>query len=194
MLKRRGRVLLWRWRRNPLRRRSDVAEAWIGVAVAAMLLLTVPTVGVATAAVGERSALDQARGLHRTTAQLVADASASAVRFSGAATEDHVDVTVRWTTPSGTSRSGTAPVAAGSKAGSSTTVWLDDAGRIHPAPPTPAQARSQGAAIGAAAGAGVCVLVLGGWWVARARLDAGRRARWDRAWAEFDAHRGHRHA
>lgn len=194
MLKRGGRVLLWRWRRNPLKRPSDVAEAWTSVAVAAMLLLTVPTVGVAAAAAGERSALDQARGLHGTTAQLVEDVPASAVRFSGAATEDNVEGTVRLTTPSGTSRSGTALVAAGSKAGSSTTVWLDDAGRIRPAPPTPAQARSQGAAIGAAAGAGVCGLVLGGWWVARVRLDAHRRARWDRAWAEFDAHRGHRHA
>lgn len=194
MLKRGGRVLLWRWRRNPLRRRSDVAEAWIGVAVAATLLLTVPTVGLATAAAGERSALDQARGLHRTTAQLVEDVPAAAGRFSGASTEDDVNATVRWTTPGGTSRSGTAPVAAGSKAGSSTTVWLDDAGRIRPAPPTPIQARSQGTAVGAAAGAGVCVLVLGGWWVARERLDTRRRVQWDRAWAEFDAHRGHRHA
>ncbi|MFF8534434.1 hypothetical protein ACF07B_21255 [Streptomyces sp. NPDC015532] len=195
MLKRGGRLLLWRWRRNPLRRRSDVAEAWLGVAAAALLLLAVPALGVATAAVAEHSALDEARGLHRTTARLVGDApEPTPVRFSVLATDDRVSAIVRWTTPSGTSRSGPASVAAGSRAGSPATVWLDDAGRNHPAPPTPAQARTQAAALGAAAGAGAGVLVLGGWWVARVRLEVRRSARWDHDWAEFNSHRGHRHA
>jgi hypothetical protein len=194
MLKRDGRVMLWRWRRNPLKRRSDVAESWIGGAAAALLLLMVPAVGVVMAGVGERSALDQAQGLHRTASRLVENAApATPSRFSGLA-DDHVRTTVRWTTPDGSPKTGEAPVAAGSKAGSSTTVWLDDADRLRPAPPTPAEARSQGAALGAAAGAGVCVLVVGGWWVARVRLDVRRMARWECAWAEFNANRGHRHA
>jgi hypothetical protein len=193
MLKHGGRVLFWRWRHNPLKRRSDVAEAWIGVASAALLLVMMPAVGVVMADVGERSALDHARGLHRTAARLVEDAPATPSRFSGLA-DDHVRAAVRWTTPDGSPKTGEAPVAAGSKAGSSTTVWLDDAGRLCPAPPTPAQARSQGAALGSAAGAGVCVLMVGGWWVVHGRLDVRRRAEWDRAWAEFNADRGHRHA
>ncbi|MDQ0834304.1 hypothetical protein QF032_006148 [Streptomyces achromogenes] len=192
MLKKVGRVLLWRWRRNPLKRRSDVAEAWIGMA-AAMLLLMAPAVGVVMAGLGERSALEQARGLHRSAAHLVEDASATPARFSGMA-DGQARTTVRWTMPDGSRMTGTAPVAAGAKAGSSTTVWLDDAGRLHPAPPTPAQARSQGAALGAAAGSGVCVLVVGSWWAVRVRLDARRRTQWDRAWVEFNANRGHRHA
>ncbi|MFF8633559.1 hypothetical protein ACF052_05015 [Streptomyces pilosus] len=193
MLKRGGRVWLWRWRRNPIKRRSDVAQAWIGVAAAAILLLMVPVAGVVMAAVGERSALDQTQGLHRTAARLVADAPAGPSRFSGLA-DDQVRATVRWTMPDGSVETGEATVAAGGKAGSSATVWLDDAGRLRPAPPTPAQARSQGAALGVAAGVGVCVLVAGGWWAARVRLDVHRRAQWDRAWAEFNADRGHRHA
>ena len=48
--------------------RSDMVEAWLGVAAAALLLCAVPSVGVATAVVAEHSALDQARGLHHTTA------------------------------------------------------------------------------------------------------------------------------
>ncbi|MFF9773923.1 hypothetical protein ACF1HJ_09650 [Streptomyces sp. NPDC013978] len=193
MRKRVGRVLLWRWRRNPLKRRSDVAEAWIAVTAAAMLLLIVPAVGVMTAGVGERSALDQAEGLHRTAARLVEDAPATPSRFSEMA-DDRVRATVRWTLPDGSPRTGETSVAAGSKAGSSTTVWLDDAGRLRPAPPTPAQAHSQGAALGVIAGAGVCVLVAGIWWAVRVRLDVRRRAQWDRAWAEFNSRRGHRHA
>ncbi|MEU0005338.1 hypothetical protein ABZ079_13860 [Streptomyces sp. NPDC006314] len=193
MLKRDGRVLLWRWRRNPLKRRSDVAEAWIGLAAVALLLPLVAAVGVVMAGVGERSALDQGQGLHRTAARLVKDAPATPSRFSGQA-DDRVMATVRWTMSDGAPKMGEAPVAAGGKAGSSTTVWLDDADRLRPAPLTPAQARSQGTLLGAAAGAGVCVLVVGGWWVCRVRLDVRRRARWDRAWAEFNAEQGHRHA
>ncbi|GAA3791420.1 hypothetical protein ACFS5L_06455 [Streptomyces phyllanthi] len=193
MLKQSGRVRLWRWRRNPLKRRSDIAEAWFGVAAAVLLLLMVPAVGMAVADVGERSALDRAQGLHRTAARLVEDAPATLSRFSGPA-DGHVRATVRWTTSAGSPKTGEALVSAGSKAGSSTTVWLDDAGRLRPTPPTPAQAGSQGAVLGAAAGAGVCVVVVGCWWVVRVRLDVRRRAQWDRAWAEFNAHRGHRHA
>ncbi|MFJ8112057.1 hypothetical protein [Streptomyces sp. NPDC096132] len=193
MLKGKGRVLLWRWRRNPLRRRSDIAEAWIGVAAAALLLFMAPAVGVVTAVVGERSALDQAQGLHRAAARLVEDATVTPSRFSGM-TDDHARATVRWTLPDGSSRTGEAMTAAGGKAGSSTTVWLDDAGRLRPAPPTPAQAGAQGTALGAAAGAGACVLVAGASWAARARLDARRTAQWDRAWATFNTDRGHRHA
>ncbi|MFI6060677.1 hypothetical protein [Streptomyces sp. NPDC051286] len=194
MLKRNGRVLWWRWRRNPLKRRSDTAEAWIGVAATAILLLATPTVGVVTAGVAERSALDEARGLHRVTAHLMEDAPPALSRFSVAATDSRVRATVRWTTPGGSPRSDTASVAAGSKVGSPTTVWLDDVGRVQPAPPTPAQAKSQGAALGAASAAGTGVLVVGVCWAARRRLDRHRGVQWDRAWAAFDARRGHRHA
>lgn len=193
MLKRAGGVWLWRWRRNALKRRSDVTEAWTGAAAVAVLLLAVPSVGVTTAAVGERSALDQARGLHRAAARVVEEVPATPSRFSDMA-DDQVRATVRWAVQDGSFQTGETLVSAGSKAGASTTVWLDDEGRLRPAPPTPAQARSQGAALGAAAGAGTCVLVMGGWWVARVRLDVRRGAQWDRAWAEFNANRGHRHA
>ncbi|WP_416981890.1 hypothetical protein [Streptomyces sp. T028] len=194
MLKRNNRVLLWRWRHNPLKRRSDVIEAWIGVVAAAVMLLTAPAVGLAAAEAAEQSALHEARGLHSVTAELVEDApGARPSRFS-APTSELVRVTVRWTTNSGSVVSATAPVAAGSKAGSATTVWLDADGRVQPTPPTPAQAASRGVALGAAAALGTSALVLGAWWVVRVRLDVRRRAWWERAWKEFDTQRGHRHA
>ncbi|WP_416982613.1 hypothetical protein [Streptomyces sp. T028] len=194
MLKRAGRVSLWRWRRNPLRRRSDVAEAWIGVAAAALLLLAAPAVGVLAAGVAERSALDQARGLHRTAARLVEDmAPATPSRLSGTG-EGDVRSTVRWTTSDGSIKTGEAFVAAGGKAGSPVTVWLDAAGRPRPAPPTPARARSHGAAVGVAGGAGLGLLVVSGWGAVQVWLEARRLAQWDRAWAEFDTERGRRQA
>lgn len=192
MLNRGGGVVLWRWRRNPLRRRSDVVEAWLGVAAAALVLLVAPVVAFAVAAVTEHAALDRAQGLRPAAARLVEDAPVTLSRFPG--TVGDVSVPVRWKTSSGASRPGTASVEAGSKAGTVTTVWVDDADRIRPAPPTPARARSQGVALGVGTAVCLCVLVLGGWWTAQVRLDARRRAQWDRSWAEFDAHRGHRHA
>ncbi|KAB1142358.1 hypothetical protein F7R91_29370 [Streptomyces luteolifulvus] len=194
MLGHRGRVVWWRWRRNPLKRRSDTVETWIGVALVAMLLLAAPIVGRATAAVAERAALDQSRDLHRVTARLVEDAPATTVRFSGSAINNHVRATVWWTTADDSPRTDTALVKAGTKAGAPTAVWLDDAGRMRPAPPTAAQASSQGVALGTAAGAGVCMLALGIWWIARLGLEGHRRSQWERAWSDFDRHRGHRHA
>ncbi|MFI7498213.1 hypothetical protein ACIBVL_06780 [Streptomyces sp. NPDC049687] len=193
MPKRKRRVWLWRWRHNPLKRRSDVLEAWIGALAAAVVLLTAPVVGVTAAGVAERSALDQARGLHRVTAELLEDATAPPSRF-GMMGGNRARATVRWTSSSGASASATASVAVGGKAGSHTTVWLDDTGRLQPAPPTPAQARSHGVALGAASAVGASMLVLGTWWMVRLRLDVHRRAQWDRAWAAFDTPQGHRHA
>jgi len=193
MLNRGGRVLLWRWRRNPLRRRSDVAETWIGLAAALVLMLTAPAMGVAAAGIAESSALAQAHGLHRVTAVLVQDATAAATLSDGV-NDDHGRATVRWTTSSGSTRSGLASVPTGSKAGSHTTVWLDAAGRIHPEPATAAQATAQGVVFGTAAAVGTSVLVLGMFWVAGVRLDRRRLAQWEQAWAEFDVPRGHRHA
>src|SRR5207237_251923 len=43
----RTRVYGWRWRRNPLRRRSDVVEAWTVLVVAVLLSVVAPLVGVA---------------------------------------------------------------------------------------------------------------------------------------------------
>ncbi|MFJ8114253.1 hypothetical protein [Streptomyces sp. NPDC096132] len=190
MPKRKSRMWLWRWRRNPLKRRSDALEAWIGVVV----LLTAPAVGVTAAGAAERSALGQARGLHHVTAELIEDATVVPSRLSGTPGGNQARATVRWTTPRGFSASGRASVAAGSKAGSHTTVWLDDADRIQPAPPTTVQAKWHGIALGAASGVGTSVLVLGAWCVARMRLDARRRTQWERAWAAFDTPQGHRHA
>ncbi|WNZ13167.1 hypothetical protein [Streptomyces sp. 11x1] len=194
MLKRCREVLLWRWRRNPLKRRSDVAEAWVGLATVAAVLFTAPTVGVTAAAVAERSALTESQGLRHVTAKLVEDAPAATVaRFSGAADDQLVRATVRWTTD-GSSTTGTARVAAGREAGSRTTVWLDASDRVHPAPPTAAQARAQGVVTGTSAAVGAALLVLGLRWAARVRLDRRRWAQWDRDWAAFEAHRGQRHA
>ncbi|NUR39874.1 MAG: hypothetical protein HOV73_07315, partial [Streptomyces sp.] len=45
----RTRVRGWRWRHNPLRRRSDVVEAWTTLVVILLLLVVAPLAGALTA-------------------------------------------------------------------------------------------------------------------------------------------------
>ena len=65
----RGQVFGWRWRANPLRRRSDVVEAWTVLCVVLLLALGAPAAGVLVGrwahadaraqATAERAALDR---------------------------------------------------------------------------------------------------------------------------------------
>lgn len=51
-----------RWRRNPLRRGTEVAEAWTGVATAVLIAVGGPAAGATTAVAVEHDALHQSQG------------------------------------------------------------------------------------------------------------------------------------
>ena len=44
---------LWRWRHNPLRRATDLAEAWVALAALLLILLAAPVVGAVVGAVAQ---------------------------------------------------------------------------------------------------------------------------------------------
>ncbi|MFD0550409.1 hypothetical protein ACFQ0X_15345 [Streptomyces rectiviolaceus] len=71
-------TLLWRWRRNPLRRRTDLVQAWIAVGLFLAVLTATPAAGVLVGDAArrhmEQTARHQADTRHRTTAVLVHDA------------------------------------------------------------------------------------------------------------------------
>ncbi|MDX2706960.1 hypothetical protein PV350_29500 [Streptomyces sp. PA03-6a] len=188
-----GRAVFWRWRRNPLRRRSDVLEAWTGVAAALLIAAGAPAAGAATAAAVEQSELRRSQGTHLATAVLTEDA-AKAVENPYTGSIGKVLTTVRWTASDGSARTGQARVEPGSPAGSTTSVWLDADGRLQQNRLTPAQAEAQGVVFGSVAAAGACALVLAGRWVVRLRIDRGRAAAWGREWEESGPSWGHRRA
>src|SRR5690349_3819265 len=104
-------VWLWRWRRNPLRRRSDVLEAWIMLAAWVFTVLGGAVAGLATVGAVENS-LARERAESRTVpAQLIEDA-----REASGPAGRVVWTRVRWTAPDGTVRSGQVRVAAGTLA------------------------------------------------------------------------------
>ncbi|MDT0307389.1 hypothetical protein RM780_10485 [Streptomyces sp. DSM 44917] len=179
-MKRKGTVLLWRWRRNPLRRRSDVAEAWIGVAAWGALLVGVPAAAALTATGAASAMLRQAEELRPVAAEVTEDVPESHGLHGGRS-----PASVRWAGEDGAPGTGWTLLGPGTPAGTRVTVWVDGEGRVQPEPPPPAVAWAGGAVLGAAAAAGTGLAVVGLRHGARARLEARCRERWEREWAEI---------
>ncbi|MCZ4122754.1 Rv1733c family protein [Streptomyces sp. H39-S7] len=170
---------LWRWRRNPLRRGSDVAEAWLVLVAGVLLVAGAPAVGAATAVGVQAAMLRESRDWHRTTAVLTKDAPSTATPYKE---NGQVRATVRWTASDGALRTGRALVEPDTRSGTRTTVWLDEHGALRNPPSSPGVAAAQGIGFGALAATGAGLLVLGGRWAVRVRLDRHRAAEWESEW------------
>ncbi|MFJ9535935.1 hypothetical protein ACIRPX_01555 [Streptomyces sp. NPDC101225] len=188
---RRGRVRWWRLRRNPLRRRSYLVEAWLLFATGLLALGGAIAAGVLTAHAVQRD-LDGVRaGRHQVPAVVTQGVRpAPAVDgMDGGGVWAHV----RYTAADGTTRTGLARVdSARSRTGSTTAVWLDARGNLVREPATAGEAEFQGAVTGAVAAvaAGAAVIMIS--WCARARMDRRRQEQWDMEWALIDPRWGRR--
>ncbi|MFM9589234.1 hypothetical protein ACKI1J_12075 [Streptomyces scabiei] len=183
-------VRLWRWRPNPLRRRSDIVEGWLLLAVCALAVVTGAFVGAATAYGVERDMNEQRAERHPVRAVLVEDASESVSATARVGGQVWADV--RWTAADGSPRTGTARVEPGSDEGTTVRVWLDRHGNVVPEPLNSDEAGLQGAVLGAAAavGAALAVSCLGR--VVHGRVERRRLAAWDTEWAKVGPQWGQR--
>lgn len=178
---------LCRWRRNPLRRRSDLVRAWIALAAVTAILGAVPVAAVAVgrAAHGSLSAAADTRAasLHLVTAVVERDAPRHPEPGSDEADLARYPAPVRWTGPDGRVHRGETEVPAGVSAGTTVALWCDDRGRAVRAPMSPEEVRNR--SVGWAAVAGVSVAVAGAvvYAVVGRFLDRRRLAEWDAAWA-----------
>ncbi|MFJ4989812.1 hypothetical protein ACIP9H_39180 [Streptomyces sp. NPDC088732] len=187
-------MVLWRRRRHPLRRRSDVLQAWTGITAAFLIALGAPAVGAVTAVGTEHSALRQGEGMRQVDAVVTKDAAPAVVNIDTGA-RSKVDAPVRWAAPDGSVRTGSVQVESGSPAGSITRVWIDQGGRIqHVAPLTAAEARVQAVVSGIYGAVGTSAVLLAGRWVVRLRIDRCRADAWEREWAEVEPSWAHREA
>jgi hypothetical protein len=178
-------VWLWRWRRNPLKRRGDRVEAWV---VLGVWMLTV-FVGLLAGTTVSRSVED---GLARERAEWRPLVARLAERAPGAASENgHVSraetvwATARWTAADGSEHSGQLRVPAGSAVGAPVTAWTDPEGRQVNPPVTESQARVRASLTGGAAGLCVAAVPLGAGRALRGRLERRRIDQWDAEWARF---------
>lgn len=184
---------LWRWRHNPLRRTTDLIEAWVAVVAAFLLFLAVPAAGWA-AGVSANASLQHSVRLQQqervpTVAQVVriADTPAGADRTAELGAEQPLRpaVVARWTAPDGSARTGTVSTSrAHAHAGAVFPLWTDRTGRAVTPPMHPDTARAH------ALIAGLTVALLSAFLIESARrlvvhrLMQRRYARLDRAWAQ----------
>lgn len=201
--RKRLRKLGWRWRRNPLRRRTDLAEAWLGV-VTVLLFCTVPAVGwwaghsvnhtlqrvvrtqradrtLVTATVvpkGQRS---------RTTPSAAAGTTATTTK---AADPRRGDI-LRWTAPDHSVHTATVSVDLEVWHSGAIRLWTDRTGNLVPPPLDAATAATHSALAGiaAATSAGGALVIANRvlmWRMMRRRLDT-----WEREWARVGQDWGH---
>ncbi|MCT9011440.1 Rv1733c family protein [Streptomyces rhizosphaerihabitans] len=171
---------LWRWKKNPLRRRDDVVEAWIVLAVWGIVALGGTAAGLVTALAGDAVFTRQRAERQPVGAVLLNDAPRTVTALG--TTTDHRPASVRWTTPGGYARTGRTQVSTGLKAGAEITVWQDRQGRLALAPPSSSAAAVESGFLGTTAALALAGIVFGAGAVVRHRLDRRRIDGWADEW------------
>ncbi|PZG95259.1 hypothetical protein C1I97_27190 [Streptomyces sp. NTH33] len=179
--KRKGRVRrrLWRWRGNPLRRREDVVEAWIVLAMWVVIVVGGAVAGTVVARVTDQDFARQRADRQPVRAVLLTDTPPTAPADS----DRHRPMAeVRWTAPDGTARIGLTPVDGGLRSGATVTVWQDGHGVLVPRPAAPAEGRVEAALFGTAAALALACLSYVTTTAVRRRLDQRRYDQWAAEW------------
>ncbi|MGP2440347.1 Rv1733c family protein [Streptomyces sp. JW3] len=193
----RTRVRGWRWRRNPLRRRSDVIEAWTVLVVAVLLLVGAPAVGAAVAwwAHGQaRAVAAEQRAERRQVRAEVIGATPETLPSVQAGGQHSYRATVRWSEPGEAPRTTAARLPARTRHGETVDVWLDARGRSVPPPADAATVWRHAVTMGVCATAGSAATVLLGHCAVRRVALRRRMTEWDRAWARTEPQWSHRDA
>jgi hypothetical protein len=184
-------VLGWRWRSNPLRRRSDVLEAWIVLAA-----WVVATVGAVVAGVvgaqATQHAVQRDRAERRpVTAVLVKTIPGSGRDVVTGVRYDLVLGKVRWTDERGAVRTGTTNVKPTAEPGSTVPAWTDGHGHLVSRPVALAEATTRVVLAGTGFALATGALVLVGGHLMRVRVERRATRQWGVEWDRIDRPRGH---
>ncbi|KOG43601.1 Rv1733c family protein [Streptomyces resistomycificus] len=182
----RTRVRGWRWRRSPLRRRSDVVEAWTVLAVTVLICVGAPLVGAFAASWAHSEARavakEQRADRHRVRVEVVGRTPDSLPSVQGGH-ERAYRATVRWTEPGTGQRTATARVPAGTHRGESVDVWFDSKGRSVAPPADETAVWQHTLTMGVCAAGGAVLVVFLGHAAVRGAANRHRMAEWERDWA-----------
>ncbi|MGW2745509.1 Rv1733c family protein [Streptomyces sp. NPDC001450] len=187
--RRRTRVPLWRWRSNPIRRRDDVLEAWLLLAIGILIAVGGTAAGVVTARAADQVFDQQRADRIPVRAVLLNDVPRTETSGMG---RDLASARVRWTTSDGSAHKGMTLVSTGKKAGSTVRIWIDGQGRVSTQPPTPTRAAVEAGLFGASAALALSGVVSGVGSVGRRYLDRRRIQQWDREWTLVGPQWGHK--
>lgn len=178
-------VWLWRWRRNPLKRRADAVEAWVLLAAWAVTVLAGVLAGLTAARTVEQGMARERVEWRPVVALLTEQAPGTADSRVGTSSSEQVWAKVRWSARDGSPHTGQARVRPGSGVGTPVTVWTDPRGRLVTRPATPSEARTRATLVGGLAGVcAACVPFVAGR-ALRSRLESRRVDQWGYEWARF---------
>lgn len=182
------RSVMWRWRRNSLKRGTDVVQAWAGLAVLLAVLVVAPVaavlVGEAALRHYEEAARHQRLTRHETTATLVRDAPRHPEPGSDEENKTRYPVEVRFTGREGRTRTTRAEVPPGLTADSEIRIWVTRDGEVTEPPLTREQIRSRGMGWALLAAMGVALIGAAAHAVTALALYRRNLAAWEAAWAE----------
>ncbi|MFD4607506.1 hypothetical protein ACFWOT_05195 [Streptomyces sp. NPDC058440] len=179
---------LWRWRNNPLRRGTDLAEAWVALVALLLVLVAAPVVGCLVGFLAQdaiqQSVREQGSSRHPVTATVVQrlnrldpDPEITTGR------DPRSRVLADWTAPDGTRRHGPVTTTLRSpRPGDHFTLWTDEHGRTVTRPLDSTTATTHAVLAGCGAGMLIALLVEGIRRLIVWRLDRRRYALWDQAW------------
>ncbi|MFF9768932.1 DUF3592 domain-containing protein [Streptomyces sp. NPDC014636] len=179
-------VWLWRWRRNPLKRRADVVEAWVVLGACLLTVLAGVLAGLAATGSVEHGLARERADRRPAVARVVAQVPGSSpAQSSHASAGERVRVRVRWTTADGSAHTGQVRVEPGSRPGTSVTVWTDPRGRLVSRPTTASEAAFRAVLIGVLVGVSSAAVPFVGGLAVRGRLERRRMDAWDAEWARL---------
>ncbi|WP_033039510.1 Rv1733c family protein [Streptomyces monomycini] len=180
---------LWRWRRNPLRRTTDLLEAWVALAAILVIVLGGGFAGLAAGSAAhealQRSVRIQAQQRHQVWAtpdRAAARPSAATDPEAAAGRETHRRVDAHWTAPDGSEHSGPVAAPGAVRAGERFRIWTDAQGRVVTRPLDASTARAHAVLAGLGAAALVGAVTVGGRQLVTRRMLNTRHRRWEREW------------
>ncbi|MGP3953294.1 Rv1733c family protein [Streptomyces sp. 7N604] len=180
---------LWRWRRNPLRRRTDLVESWVALLAALFIAAGAPAAGVTVGSLAQDALAQSVRKQHEqrhpvpaTVVRLMQQPHVDPDPETSSARDSGRRVVANWTAPDGTVNTGPADAPRTAAPGDRFRVWTDDHGRLVPRPMDGTTATSHAMLAGAGAGAVAAGLVEAARRLAVWRMLRRRYEDWDRAW------------
>ncbi|MFF3850208.1 hypothetical protein [Streptomyces sp. NPDC002328] len=181
---------IWRWRHNPLRRTTDLVEAWVALSALLLVLLVAPVVGAVVGAVAQgalqQAVRDQRESRHQVTATVVRGLGGSPLEADPETTtgrDTRTRVLADWTAPDGAAGHGA--VLSGLQdphRGDRFAIWTDAHGRPVARPLDAATATTHAVLAGIGAAFLAAGLVESSRRVIVWRMVRRRYARWDQAW------------
>jgi F0F1-type ATP synthase membrane subunit c/vacuolar-type H+-ATPase subunit K len=174
---------------NPLRRRSDRAEAWIRLGLVLIFLAASPLAAVGlgnlTNAASMSAARAQAASERQVPAVLVKKVSRATDNPLYGSSE-LVWARAQWTAPDGQRRTGEVPAPVGSQAGHKEIIWVDSSGQLVYPPIGQGQIASRVIAVVALTPAALGALLMITLWLIRHFLDRRRMTSWASEWSAVE--------